>query len=149
LDIEETLVLIKPHAVAAGWTNGIYQRYRTMGATIEQMHIFTFTSGEVAEFYAEHVGREYFPALATAMCEGPTLALLLRASNGIAKVRELHGVTEPSRALPGTIRYDFRGKGGPYNTVHASDSPEAVRRESRFIFTGTKMKVSDRIVFPR
>lgn len=67
------------------------------------------------------------------MASGPSIALLIRGENAIERVRELNGATDPREANPGTIRHDFRSAGGPFNTVHGSDSPEAAGREAGLI----------------
>lgn len=71
------------------------------------------------------------------MTSGTSRILLLEGEDAINRIREMHGATDPAKAAPGTIRHDFRSGGGPFNTVHASDSPEAVAREVPIAFLGT------------
>ena len=132
--LERTLVLIKPHAVAERWANPIYQRYVEAGLMLADMQALTLTRDEAAAFYAEHEGKDFFDRLLDAMCSGPTVTLIWLGDNAIEWVRELNGETNPDKAEPGTIRHDFKGSGGPFNTVHGSDSTEAVFRETSIIF---------------
>jgi len=132
--IERTLVLIKPHAVLERWTDLIYLRYLKAGLTIDNIQVLTLSEEEAAAFYGEHIGKEFFDGLISAMCQGPVVAMIWVGGNAIEQVRHLNGATNPDLALPGTIRYDFRGSGGPFNTVHGSDSPAAVAREALIIF---------------
>jgi nucleoside diphosphate kinase len=56
------------------------------------------------------------------------LAMLYEGPDAIAKVREVLGSTDPSKAEPGTVRSDF-GRDLMRNGAHASDSPENAIRE--------------------
>jgi len=60
------------------------------------------------------------------------LAMLYEGPGAIAKVREVLGSTDPSKAEPGTVRSDF-GRDLMRNGAHASDSPENALRERRII----------------
>ena len=53
--------------------------------------------------------------------------------NAIAKVRAINGATNPAKAEPGTLRYDF-APSMTENVVHSSDSPESAARELDFWF---------------
>ena len=64
------------------------------------------------------------PRLVAAIVEGP---------EAIRVVREMVGATHGLRASPGTIRGDF-GSSQQMNLVHASDGPEAARREIAIFF---------------
>lgn len=131
---QQTLILIKPHAVKEGWTNAIFNRYREERLIIGDMHVLSMTPVQAAEFYRDHEARPYFPGLVEAMCEGPIVAMVWVGDDAITRVRALHGATNPDNAAPGTLRADFKGPGGPRNTVHGSDTPEAVKRECAIIF---------------
>ena len=79
--------------------------------------------------------REYYSS-------GPIVALILQGSRAVEKVREMIGNTLPSKATRGTIRGDFGipenlqelRRGAAQNLVHASDSPEAAKRETAYWF---------------
>ena len=60
------------------------------------------------------------------------LALVYRGIDAIAKIREVLGPTDPSKAPPGSIRKEF-GQTVMINAAHASDSPENARREMEII----------------
>ena len=62
-------------------------------------------------------------------------ALLYRGKDAIATVRSKLGSTDPSLALPGTVRFDY-GDDVMRNGAHASDSPEALEREMKIINFG-------------
>lgn len=127
--IEQTLVLIKPDAMEMGCVDAIKTRYIKAGLKVFHESVVRFSREEVMEFYEEHAGRFYFPALLLAMTNHLCRGLILEGENAIEEVRKLNGPTDPSKAPEGTIRGDFRSAGGPYNTVHASDSAESFGHE--------------------
>jgi len=60
------------------------------------------------------------------------VALVYRGIDAVAKIREVLGPTDPSKAPPGSIRKEF-GQTVMINAAHASDSPENARREMKII----------------
>ena len=57
-----------------------------------------------------------------------TLLLVYAGVNAIARIRDILGPTDPSKALPGSVRREF-GQDIMVNAAHASDSPENAVRE--------------------
>lgn len=57
-----------------------------------------------------------------------TLILIYEGVDACAKIREVLGPTDPSKAPEGTVRREF-GKNVMVNTAHASDSVESAKRE--------------------
>ena len=55
--------------------------------------------------------------------------------NAVAKIRDVLGPTDPSKAPPGSIRREF-GSTIMVNAAHASDSPENAKREMGIINVG-------------
>jgi nucleoside-diphosphate kinase len=78
--------------------------------------------------YAEHVGKEFYPALRDFVTGGPLVAMVLEGDEAVAVVRALAGATDGRRAAPGTIRGDF-SLSNRENLVHGSDSLESAERE--------------------
>jgi len=60
------------------------------------------------------------------------MAMLYEGPDAIARVREVLGSTDPSKAEPGTVRSDF-GRDLMRNGAHASDSPENAIRERKIV----------------
>ncbi len=56
------------------------------------------------------------------------IALVYQGAEAVAKIRQVLGPTDPSKAPPGTIRREF-GSTIMVNAAHASDSPENAVRE--------------------
>ncbi|MCX8089650.1 MAG: nucleoside-diphosphate kinase [Verrucomicrobiae bacterium] len=63
------------------------------------------------------------------------IALIYEGLNAVAKIRDVLGPTDPSKAPPGSIRREF-GSNIMVNAAHASDSPESARREMAIVNVG-------------
>lgn len=131
---EQTLVLVKPDGMMKGVAVSILQRYINVGLRAVKIGMLRMTVPLAIEFYKEHQGKFFFEGLVLAMTSGQICAFLLEGENAVAVVRELNGATDPAKATEGTIRNAFRSAGGPFNTVHGSDSPESAIREIALIF---------------
>lgn len=117
----------------------ITARYINLGLRlVRQRSHYCLSRSQVRGLYQEHEGKFFYPSLILAMTSGPSHILVLEGEDAIDRVRALNGDTNPDKAAPGTIRHDFKSGGGPFNTVHASDSPEAVEREFAIIFGDSK-----------
>lgn len=132
---ERTFVIIKPDVVEAGNAGKVLARYEDAGLTIEAMELREITAEFADQHYAEHLERDFYPALREFMTSGPMIPLVLSGEGCIERVRGINGATDPRKAEPGTIRAEF-GESGPRNAVHASDSPESAQREIALWFGG-------------
>jgi nucleoside diphosphate kinase len=63
------------------------------------------------------------------------IALVYEGPNAVAKIRDVLGPTDPSKAPPGSIRREF-GSTIMVNAAHASDSPENAQREFGIVKPG-------------
>jgi len=63
------------------------------------------------------------------------IALIYEGVNAVAKIRDVLGPTDPSKAPPGSIRREF-GQSVMVNAAHASDSPENAQREFGIVNVG-------------
>ena len=132
--VERTLSIIKPGAVARNLIGKIIARFEEQGLCIIAARMIHLTEEQAQAFYAVHRERPFFGELVAYMTESPFIALVLEGEDAIAKNRELMGATDPSKAIPGTIRGDF-GRSITRNTVHGSDSPETAVTEINFFFS--------------
>lgn len=130
---ERTLLMVKPDAVRRGIVGLIISRIEQKGLAISSMRMFRMDDSFAQTFYAEHSGRDYFPALLSFMTSGPVVALQIESPNAIALVRTAIGATRPEERLPGTIRGDFSTQ-LTENVVHASASPDDAERELELVF---------------
>ena len=132
--VERTLSIIKPGAVARNLIGKIITRFEEEGLRIIAVRMIHLTKAQAESFYAVHRERPFFAELVNYMMESPILALVLEGENAIARNRELMGATDPSKAMPGTIRGDF-AVSITRNTVHGSDSLETAATEIAFFFS--------------
>ena len=63
------------------------------------------------------------------------LLLVYAGPNAISRIRSILGPTDPSKALPGSVRREF-GQDIMVNAAHASDSVENAKREMRITKVG-------------
>jgi len=63
------------------------------------------------------------------------IGLVYEGVNAVAKIRDVLGPTDPSKAPPGSIRREF-GSSVMVNAAHASDSPDNAQRELAIIKLG-------------
>ncbi|MBE0544716.1 MAG: nucleoside-diphosphate kinase [Verrucomicrobia bacterium] len=63
------------------------------------------------------------------------IALIYEGAGAIAKIRDVLGPTDPSKAPPGSIRREF-GQSIMVNAAHASDSEESAKRELGIVKVG-------------
>jgi nucleoside-diphosphate kinase len=132
--VEETLFMIKPDAVAARKVGAILAEVEKAGFEIRELRLVRLTPEEARRFYAVHEGKPFLDALVTFMSSGPAVPCLLRRENAIMTLRERIGATDPKEAKPGTIR-SLYAESKQNNAVHASDSAESARVETRFFFS--------------
>jgi nucleoside-diphosphate kinase len=130
--VERTLVLVKPDGVARGLVGEVIGRIERKGYRVVGLQLRPATPELLAEHYAEHRGKPFYQPLVDFMLSGPVVALVAEGQRVIEGFRALAGATDPTVALPGTIRGDLaRDWGLPVvqNVVHGSDSPASAARE--------------------
>jgi len=131
--MQTTLCIIKPDAVKKGLTEDICSRIEGSGLKISNKQEIQLTRDQAEKFYAEHTGKPFFKTLIEFMTSGPVQIQLIEGKDAISKYRSIMGNTNPKKANPGTIRYDFADSIDA-NAVHGSDSKESAAREVAFFF---------------
>ncbi len=126
--IEQTLILIKPDAVARGLTGEILARFERRGYTIAAAKLLLTSDALARRHYAEHEGKPFFAGLVSYITSAPIVALVIEGSDAVEGSRSAIGATNPIKAAPGSIRGDF-GQTIGRNLVHGSDSVESAKRE--------------------
>jgi len=129
-----TFTMIKPDAVANGYTGKIIDDIITAGFTIKAMKYIHLTKAQAEGFYAVHAERSFFGELVSFMCSGPIVAAILEKENAIEDFRTLIGATNPVNAEEGTIRKKY-AKSIEANAVHGSDSDENAAIEGNYYFS--------------
>ena len=131
--IERTLTIIKPDAVAKGVAGRVIARFEQAGFKLLAMKLIHMSYEQAAGFYIAHKARPFYKSLCMFMTQGPCIVMVLEGDAAIARLRELIGATDPSKAAPGTIRKDF-ATSIESNAVHGSDSPESATFEIPYFF---------------
>jgi nucleoside-diphosphate kinase len=135
--VERTLVLIKPDGVARGLVGEIIGRIERKGYQIVDLRVLHADRTLLGTHYAEHQAKPFYEPLIEFMSSGPIVALIAEGERVIEGFRSLAGATDPTAALPGTIRGDLGRDMGTkvvQNLVHGSDSPESANREITLFF---------------
>jgi nucleoside-diphosphate kinase len=130
--MERTLVLVKPDGVRRGLTGEVIRRIEDKGYTLARLELRTATRELLAEHYAEHRGKSFYEPLVEFMSSGPVVAMVVEGQRVVEGFRALAGATDPTQALPGTIRGDLGRDWGlavQQNLVHGSDAVESAERE--------------------
>ena len=135
--VERTLVLVKPDGVSRGLAGEVISRIERKGYKITAMRLLHADRGLLAKHYEEHQTKIFYEPLLDFMSSGPIIALIAEGQRVIEGFRSLAGATDPTMALPGTIRGDLGRDSGTkvvQNLVHGSDSPESASREISLFF---------------
>ena len=130
---ELTLSIIKPDGVGKNLIGEVLSRFEKAGLKIVAMKKLHLTRQQAAEFYAVHKGKPFYEPLIEYMTSGPVVVSVLEGDNAVARNREIMGATDPKKASPGTIRYDFADS-IEANIVHGSDGPETATFEINYFF---------------
>ena len=137
-NLEQTLSIIKPDAVAKNVIGKIIARFEENGLQLVAGKLIQLNDETASGFYAEHDGKPFFNDLKKFMTSGPVFVQVLEGENAVQLNRDLMGSTNPQEALPGTIRADFANSIDA-NAVHGSDSTDSAKREIEYFFTSEEI----------
>jgi len=136
--MENTLVLLKPDAVAKGVCGEIIARFEKRGLKIIGLKMLQLSREQATIHYSEHQGKPFFHELVTFITSGPVVAIALQGENAVKVVRTMMGSTNPLDATPGTIRGDLaitiRN-----NIIHGSDGIVSAKREIKVFFNDSEL----------
>jgi len=136
--VENTLVLLKPDAVAKGVCGDIITRFEKRGLKIIGMKMMHLSREEAAVHYSEHRDKPFFDALVNFIISGPLVAIVVRGENAVKLIRTMMGSTNPSDAAPGTIRGDL-ATNIRNNIIHGSDGLVSAQREINVFFNDNEL----------
>ncbi|MFI9755792.1 nucleoside-diphosphate kinase [Streptomyces collinus] len=154
------VVLCKPDAVQRGLVDEVLARIAAAGVTVTERRDVTAEAWQAHVVYRNllsDTGRALpdLPAYLDAAYagQGVTVALAHGERGVHARLRQLIGHTDPTCAVPGTIRGDLgtdsiatarKERRLVRNLVHTSDDPDAARREfGTWYGPGRTLRVSD------
>ena len=132
--MEQTLVIVKPDAVARGLTGEVIRRFEAEQLIIRGLKMVHLGQREAEGFYQVHRDRPFFESLTRFMASGPCVAMVLEGAGAIQRVRQLMGATDPLKAAEGTLRREFAAS-IEKNVVHGSDSAESAAVEIPYFFS--------------
>ena len=139
MNVERTLAIIKPDAVAAGTAGKILARIEQAGFKVLALKMIRMSFDDAAGFYAVHSARPFFKSLCTFMTQGPCIPMVLERDNAIQTWRDLMGATDPAKAAAGTIRKDFAAS-IEANAVHGSDAAATAAFEIPYFFSALELQ---------
>ena len=137
--LERTLSIVKPDAVAKGAAGEILARVERAGLRIVALKMLHLSEEDARGFYAVHRERPFYDSLVAFMSSGPVVVSVLEGEDAIARYRALMGATNPAEADAGTIRKDF-ATDIERNAVHGSDGPDTARVEIAYFFNATEIQ---------
>jgi len=132
--VERTLAIVKPDAIEKA--EEIEDIILRTGFTILQRRRVHLTPEQASDFYAEHYGKLFFPALVAFMSSAPVIVMVLSKEKAISFWRDLIGPTNSIKAKathPDSLRAIY-GTDEQKNAVHGSSSLSSAEREVRFFF---------------
>lgn len=141
MEVEQTLVLIKPDGLVKSLTGNIITTLAETGLKIVGAKIVQVTR-ELAEEHYYHLREEIFfdELIKYIMGEYHTkrvMALVYHGEDAINSVRKVVGETHPEKAGPTTIRGKYgrvTSRGIYENVVHASENAKEAEREIKLWF---------------
>ncbi|MBI2044986.1 nucleoside-diphosphate kinase [Candidatus Pacearchaeota archaeon] len=152
MEIEKTLVLIKPEGVQRHLVGKIIQRFEDAGFKIVGMKQCWIDKEFAKKHYTEDIekrrGKKVREQLINYITEGPVVAMVIEGVESIEGVRKIVGGTEPKNSPPGTIRGDFAHVSFAYadkknisvkNLIHASGNKQDAEHEIKLWFKNSEL----------
>ena len=136
--MQQTLILLKPDAVQRRLVGSITARFEAKGLRLAGLKLVHSTREMAEKHYAVHKGKPFYESLLTFLTSGPTVAMVWEGREAVAVCRNLMGVTDGAKAIPGTVRGDY-AISVQNNLVHGSDSPENAATEIALWFTKAEL----------
>lgn len=132
--MEQTLVIVKPDAVAKGLIGELIRRFEAGGLVVRGLKMVALDKKDAEGFYQVHRQQPFFESLTRFMASGPCVVMVLEGDGAIVRARKLMGATDPLKAEEGTLRRAF-ATSIEQNAVHGSDSVESAAFEIPFFFS--------------
>lgn len=142
MELQRSLILLKPDALDRGIMGEIITRFERVGAKIVGLKMLVSKKDTAMKHYREELASRRGEVIRQRMIDmltsGPIVAMALEGIEMVEIARKMVGATEPKTAVPGTIRGDYTHvsygyadakKIGIFNLIHASASPEEAEVE--------------------
>jgi nucleoside-diphosphate kinase len=141
--MQETLVIIKPDAVALGHAGKILARFEEEGLKVVALKMLHMNKKAAMGFYHVHEEKPFFDSLTDFMSSGPCIPMVLEGNDAIERVRDLMGATDPKKAERNTLRYLY-ATNVERNAVHGSDSEASASTEIPYFFNRLELNAYSR-----
>lgn len=129
---EKTLIILKPDAVARGLVGEVTNRLEKTGLKLVWCKMTHLSKETLESHYIHLVDKPFFPDILKYMQSGAVLLQVWDGVDAASLVRKIVGATNPTEALPGTIRGDY-SLNIARNIIHASETAEeGVTEVARF-----------------
>ena len=138
MSLEKTFVIFKPDCMRKRVMGKAVERLEGAGLKPVGMKMASLQDAQLDVHYAHLKDKPFFPSLKSFMKSTPVVLSVWEGENAVAKVRELCGPTDSTKAPKGTIRGDF-GKDVQENIIHASDSIETAEAEVKRFFEDNEL----------
>jgi nucleoside-diphosphate kinase len=138
VNLERTLVLIKPDGVQRGLIGAVIVRLERRGLHLVGLKLMRLGEDVAARHYAEHRDKPFYPGLIGFITSSPLVAMVWEGPGAVAMVRGMMGATNPANAAAGTIRGDLAVDLG-MNVVHGSDGVERAVQEIELFFSAEEL----------
>ncbi|CAB3383763.1 Hypothetical predicted protein [Cloeon dipterum] len=133
---ERTFAMVQPDCVRQMLIDPqgiVFAEIQKTNLRIRAATLAMMTEAQALEFYREHTGKPFLPALVQHVTSGPVLSLQLQGEGAVHTWRCMIGDTDPAEAEPDTLRARF-GKNKMLNGFHGSKNKEEALREIEFFF---------------
>jgi nucleoside-diphosphate kinase len=130
---DRTLIIVKPDGVQRGLAGTILSRLEQRGLKLAALKLIQMDRPLAERHYEALRDKSYYPGLIDYITSRPVIVGVVEGPNAFKTVRATMGDTDPLKAAPGTIRFDF-GVSIGRNLIHGSDSAESAEREINLFF---------------
>lgn len=138
MDVERTLIIVKPDGVQRGLIGTVLGRLEQRGLKIVGLKMIQISRELAERHYGEHREKPFFGGLVRFITSSPVVVGVLEGPKAIEVTRSTVGATNPVSAAAGSIRGDF-GLTIGQNLIHASDGPETAAREVALFFNDDEL----------
>lgn len=133
MELERTVVLIKPDGIQRGLVGDIISRFEKKGLKLVGIKMLRADGALLEKHYSHLKEKSFFQSLKQYMGKSPIIAMLWEGIESVQVVRSICGATVGREADIGTIRGDL-SMSHQANIVHASDSAEGAGIEKKRFF---------------
>ena len=131
--MERSFVIIKPDAMHTGLGGAIISRLEAQGLRVVGVKLIHMDRAMAENHYRVHRGKAFFNEIIDFMTSASVMAIVFEGKNAVQVIRQAMGVTDPTKAVKGTIRGDF-GVDVTHNVIHGADSAVQAEEEIKLYF---------------